>query len=33
MFELLPVWGWIIVGWLLASVCLSLAVGRWLRFW
>jgi hypothetical protein len=31
MFEL-PGWAWVGVGWLLASICFGLAVGRWFRF-
>jgi hypothetical protein len=32
MFELLPGWAWVVVGWVLASVCLAAAVGRWFRW-
>jgi len=34
MFEgfVIPGWAWIIVGWLLASVCFGAAAARWFRY-
>jgi hypothetical protein len=32
MFELLPGWVWVVVGWVLASVCVGAALARWFRY-
>jgi hypothetical protein len=32
MFEAVPWWAWLLAGWLLASVCLTLALARWFRY-
>jgi hypothetical protein len=32
MFEALPGWAWVVIGWCLASVCVGAALARWFRW-
>jgi hypothetical protein len=32
MFEWMPGWAWVLIGWFVASLCLGAAVARWFRW-